>query len=254
MWMVYKVKKEKSPITIVAEMVDKNYAYVLNFINNHPEFGIVKDENNKYVMDESQQKSLCIAIQKHEIEREHKQVEREKKKIEQEKKRIEREKKREKNKAKKEKVRKMTEQENKEWDELYEYVRTMVMGYDGKQYLEPYIVLRLKGIVDGKIFANNNHKNKAHYSYTVVLNTFKYCMPDIQRAVNRITFKDTCGKFNYIMRIVENNINTVYMRMKNAEKVKEETDRISASRTVHKRVEYKPKKTVKQSDMFADLW
>ena len=79
-------------------------------------------------------------------------------------------------------------------------------------------------------------------------------MPDIQRAVNRIAFKDTCGKFNYIMRIVENNINTVYMRMKNAEKVKEETDRISASRTVHKRVEYKPKKTVKQSDMFADLW
>ena len=44
--MVYKVKKEKSPITIVAEMVDKNYAYVLNFINNHPEFGIVKDKNN----------------------------------------------------------------------------------------------------------------------------------------------------------------------------------------------------------------
>ena len=102
--MVYKVKKEKSPITIVAEMVDKNYAYVLNFINNHPEFGIVKDENNKYVMDESQQNSLCIAIQKHEIEREQKRIEREKKKLEQEKKRAEREKKKE----KKEKVRKMT--------------------------------------------------------------------------------------------------------------------------------------------------
>ena len=78
--MVYKVKKEKSPITIVAEMVDKNYAYVLNFINNHPEFGIVKDENNKYVMNESQQNSLCIAIQKHEIEREQKRKRKKRKK------------------------------------------------------------------------------------------------------------------------------------------------------------------------------
>lgn len=149
---------------------------------------------------------------------------------------------------------KMTEQELADWDELYEYVRSKVMGYDKNQSLTPYIVLRLKGLVDGKAVANKKIKDKAHYSYKVILNTFKYSMPDIGRAVERIAFKDESAKFNYIMRIVENNINTVYIRMKNVEKVKEEADRISASRTVRKRVEYKPKKTVKQSDMFADLW
>lgn len=251
--MVYKVKKEKSPVTIVAEMVGKNYAYVLNFINNHPEFGIVKDENNKYVMNELQQKSLCVAIQKHELEREKKQVEREKKKIEQEKQRIEREKKREKNKAKKEKVRKMTKQENKEWNELYEYVRTKVMGYEGKQYLEPYIVLRLKGLAEGKAMANRKQKGNACYSYLLILNTFKYCMPDIQRAVGRIAFKDTCSKFNYIMRIVENNINTVYIRMKNAEKAKEEAQESDVSYAANYVNMFKAKKT-NSTKKLDDLW
>ena len=242
--MVYKVKKEKSPITIVAEMVDKNYAYVLNFINNHPELGIVKDENNKYVMDDSQQNSLCIAIQKHEIEREHKRIE-----LEQEKKRAEREKKKE----KKEKVRKMTKQENEEWDALYEYVRTRVMGYDCKQHLEPYIVLRLKGLAEGKTVANRKTKANACYSYLLILNTFKYCMPDIQRAVSRIAFKDTCGKFNYIMRIVENNINTVYIRMKNAEKAKEEAQESDVSYAANYVNMFKAKKTNSTKNL-DDLW
>lgn len=149
---------------------------------------------------------------------------------------------------------KMTEQELADWDELYEYVRSKVMGYDKNQSLEPYIVLRLKGLADGKTIANKKIKDKAHYSYKLILNTFKYCMPDIQRAVGRIAFKDTCGKFNYIMRIVENNINTVYMRMKNVEKAKEEAIKTSAIESAYKDVQYKPKKQTVKTDRFSDLW
>lgn len=149
---------------------------------------------------------------------------------------------------------KMTEQELADWDELYEYVRSKVMGYDKNQSLEPYIVLRLKGFADGKTIANKKIKDKAHYSYKLILNTFKYCMPDIQRAVGRIAFKDTCGKFNYVMRIVENNINTVYIRMKNVEKAKEEAIRTSAVESVYKEVQYKPKKQTVKADKFSDLW
>lgn len=148
---------------------------------------------------------------------------------------------------------KMTEQELADWDELYEYVRTKVMGYDKNQSLEPYIVLRLKGLVDGKTIANNKHKNKAHYSYKLILNTFKYCMPDIQRAVGRIAFKDTCGKFNYIMRIVENNINTVYMRMKNIEKAKEEAKESDVSYAANYVNMFKAKKT-NSTKKLDDLW
>lgn len=148
---------------------------------------------------------------------------------------------------------KMTEQELADWDELYEYVRTKVMGYDKNQSLEPYIVLRLKGLVDGKTIANNKHKNKAHYSYKLILLTFKYCNSSIQRAVGRIVFKDTCGKFNYIMRIVENNINTVYMRMKNAEKAKEEAVKSDVSYAANYVNMFKAKKT-NNTKKLDDLW
>lgn len=148
---------------------------------------------------------------------------------------------------------KMTEQELADWDELYEYVRSKIMGYDKNQSLEPYIVLRLKGLVDGKTIANNKHKDKAHYSYKLILNTFKYCMPDIQRAVGRIAFKDTCGKFNYIMRIVENNINTVYIRMKNAEKAKEEAQESDVSYAANYVNMFKAKKT-NSTKKLDDLW
>lgn len=148
---------------------------------------------------------------------------------------------------------KMTEQELADWDELYEYVRSKVMGYDKNQSLEPYIVLRLKGLADGKTIANKKIKDKAHYSYKLILNTFKYCMPDIQRAVGRIAFKDTCGKFNYIMRIVENNINTVYMRMKNVEKVKEEAVKSDVSYAANYVNMFKAKKT-NNTKKLDDLW
>lgn len=148
---------------------------------------------------------------------------------------------------------KMTEQELADWDELYEYVRSKVMGYDKNQSLEPYIVLRLKGLADGKTIANKKIKDKAHYSYKLILNTFKYCMPDIQRAVGRIAFKDTCGKFNYIMRIVENNINTVYMRMKNVEKAKAEAQESDVSYAANYVNMFKAKKT-NSTKKLDDLW
>ena len=85
-------------------------------------------------------------------------------------------------------------------------------------------------------------------------NTFKYSMPDIGRAVERIAFKDESAKFNYVMRIVENNINTVYIRMKNVEKAKEEAIRTSAVESVYKEVQYKPKKQTVKADKFSDLW
>lgn len=153
----------------------------------------------------------------------------------------------------KEKVRKMTKQEKEEWDALYEYVRTRVMGYDGKQKLEPYIVLRLKGLAEGKAVANRKTKATACYSYLLILNTFKYCMPDIQRAVSRISFKDTCGKFNYIMRIVENNINTVYIRMKDAEKAKAEAQESDVSYAANYVNMFKAKKT-NSTKKLDDLW
>ena len=44
----------------------------------------------------------------------------------------------------------MTQQDNIEWDALYQYVRHNVLGYDDNQSLSRSMVLRLKGLLNNK--------------------------------------------------------------------------------------------------------
>ena len=46
----------------------------------------------------------------------------------------------------------MSKQEKADWDELYEYVRTEVMGYDQNQSLSSEMVLRLKGLLSNNLW------------------------------------------------------------------------------------------------------
>lgn len=147
----------------------------------------------------------------------------------------------------------MSKQEQEKWDALYSFVRTKVLGYDENQALSTNMVLRLKGMLSGKFMENNALQDKANYSYDVVLNTFKYCMPDIQRALNTVSFENENHKFNYIMRIVDGNLNTVYMRMKQREKVEEESKKSDLSYAADYVNMFKAKKTNNNSKL-DDLW
>ena len=147
---------------------------------------------------------------------------------------------------------KMTKEEKKAWDELYTYVRKNVMGYDDNQALSSTMVLRLKGLMTNKFMENGNITSTANYSYDTILNTFKYSSLDINRALRTNNFKDEMHKFNYILKIVEKNINTVYMRMKNAEKAKEEAKNTIIEAPTHTGAEFKPRE--KKNDKFTNLW
>ena len=149
--------------------------------------------------------------------------------------------------------RKMTEQEKIAWDDTYEYMKKL-LGYDENQMLPRSLILRLRGLVNGQFIANNKARENANYSFQTLLTTLKYSSPDIKYALNNVRFHDESHKINYIMRIVENNINTVYMRMKNVEHQKAEAVKIASSETVTKDVEYRPKKKVEKKDRFANLW
>lgn len=146
---------------------------------------------------------------------------------------------------------KMTDQDKQDWEALYFYVKNL-MNYDENQSLSKAMVLRLKGLLSNKFMENNNIKSTANYSYQTILNTFKFCCPDIQKALKNNSFKDEQHKFNYILKIVEKNINNVYMRMKNAEKAKEEAKNVTIETYNHVGAEYKPKE--KKKDKFSDLW
>lgn len=151
------------------------------------------------------------------------------------------------------KQKKMTAQDKIEWDELYEYVKLKVMDYDKKQKLSDNMIYRLKGLRYGKVLQNNKVPDKADYSYGLILITFKYCSQDIQNALRRISFDNEESKFAYVSKIVEGNLNTVYMRLKNSEKSKERTEATDMVVATHEGAKYQ-KKSGKSSGKFDDLW
>ncbi len=145
----------------------------------------------------------------------------------------------------------MTEKELRDWESLYYYVKNL-LGYDENQALSSTMVLRLKGLLTNKFIENNSIESTANYSYETILNTFKYCSVEIQKALRTNNFRDEQHKFNYILKIVEKNINTVYVKMKNAEKAKEEAKNMTVELLPHTGAEFKPKE--KKTDKFSDLW
>ena len=145
----------------------------------------------------------------------------------------------------------MSAKEKKDWESLYYYVKD-ILGYDENQALSNTMVLRLKGLLTNKFIENKNIESTANYSYETILNTFKFCHPSIQKALRTNNFKDENHKFNYILKIVEKDINTVYMKMKNIEKAKEEAKGTIIEVPTHIGAEFKPRE--KKKDKFTDLW
>ena len=118
----------------------------------------------------------------------------------------------------------MTDIEKQDFETLYKYVKK-ILGYDDDMALSKFMVLRLKGLSEGKFHANKKIKSTANYDYKTIYLTFVYCKMDIQKALQTKTFQNEQNKFNYIMAIVENNINDVVIKLKNAKKSKEVAQR-----------------------------
>lgn len=147
---------------------------------------------------------------------------------------------------------KMTEKEKQDWESLYFYVKNL-LGYDENQALSSTMVLRLKGLLTNKFMENGNIKDGANYSYEVILNTFKFCKLDIEKALRTGNFKDEMHRFNYVLKIVEKNINTVYMKMKGAKKAKEEIETVDVSHTANYVNTFKSKEQ-KKNNKLEELW
>lgn len=148
---------------------------------------------------------------------------------------------------------KMSEKDKQDWESLYYYVKSL-LGYDENQALSSTMVLRLKGLLTNKFIENNNIEATANYSYDVILATFKYCSPDIQRALRTNNFKDEMHRYNYILKIVEKNINTVYMKMKNIQKAKEEAKNTTVEVINHTGADYQRKTKETNNKLLNDLW
>ena len=123
---------------------------------------------------------------------------------------------------------KMSEEEKKQWDELYSYVKEL-MGYDCKTSLSRTEVLKLKGLTRGQFIANNNQQELAEYSFYEILVTFKICKFDIIRGFRSNSFKTNGHKFNYMIKIVEGNLSTVRERLKQREQAEQKIESVEVT-------------------------
>ena len=115
---------------------------------------------------------------------------------------------------------KITDKEKQDFDKLYHYVKK-ILGYNEDMVLPKFMVMRLKGLQTGKFYANNKTKTMANYDYNTIYLTFVYSKDKIQQALQTKKFDNEQNKFNYIMAIVQNNINEVVIRLKNAKKAEQ---------------------------------
>lgn len=112
--------------------------------------------------------------------------------------------------------------DTEQWVELCEYVKKDILEYDDNMKFPQYLALKLQGIKRGNHIANNNHAINANYDNYTILCTFKLCKKKIVSYLhnNETKIKDENHKINLIMKIVEPEINDVYLRIQRAEKTK----------------------------------
>ena len=149
---------------------------------------------------------------------------------------------------------KMTKEERESFDELYRYVKKDIFEYDDTQKLPKYMILRLKGLKEGKFIANNKIKAMADYDYKHILYTFKINKMKIKQIIKSDSFKNEQHKFNTIMIIVEREINDVVERLRRSEKSKEKIEKIDLANVTHEGADYKNKSNKKINNNLKELW
>lgn len=121
--------------------------------------------------------------------------------------------------------------ENSDWDKVYKYFQKDILGLSDGAQLSPHATERLLGLRVGryKPNASNTRVLKSGYSFATILYTMKYSKRSIDRALNTVEFKDDQHRVDYLMKIIQNNINFIQTRMdklaeqeKRAEKLKKE--------------------------------
>lgn len=136
----------------------------------------------------------------------------------------------------------MTDKELKELDELYEYIRTEIMGYTKNVPLPNYFVLRLKGLSKARFISDIKDANSyTFYTFLEILYTFKANKIQILNSLKTKQFKDENHKINYIMVIIEKDINNIKTNMIRKQKQLEEARKLNVDNQASSQAEYKRK-------------
>lgn len=125
---------------------------------------------------------------------------------------------------------KLTEEEKRYRDELSDYVRKEIFGYEQRGFATPNLFwVRVNGFLTGRTYGNLelSAENK-YYTYKDILATFKYCKPEIMRLYNRMSFKNEAHRINTTMKIIDENIVTVKQMMEKSEQQSKKMESIKS--------------------------
>ncbi|HDR7263604.1 hypothetical protein [Bacillus sp. CH_203] len=129
----------------------------------------------------------------------------------------------------------LRQQENSDWDDVYQYFRKEILGESGKERLKSHAVNRLLGLRVGQYIPNGKNTRilKRGYDFKTILTTLKVVKTKVKAYTSTATFKDSKHKIDSIMRFVTAEIDDVHSRMQKQqasneklmkEEVKEEFD------------------------------
>ena len=138
-------------------------------------------------------------------------------------------------------ARQKAEPKDKEWKELCGYVKKEILQYDDSMKFPKYLALRLQGLKKSQHIANNECEIQANYDDYTILCTFKLCKKRILDYLhdNETKIKNEQHKINLIMKFIEPEINDVYLRLRNAKRMRESIEGESFDNQSNDGAEYK---------------
>lgn len=153
---------------------------------------------------------------------------------------------------------KLTEEEKRQWKELFIYIEKEILDYDENQKLQKNAVLRLKGLATGKVIANNKTEDNGNYSPNILKVAFMINKNKIKDAIRHKDFDSEDGKLAYICAIVRGSLNSVYEHIQEAERAKKKTECVDTSIMDYIGKEYREQTvselTQKSPKKFEELW
>lgn len=112
---------------------------------------------------------------------------------------------------------------NKQWQDLYFYVKNNIFFYPEEFSFNSTQVLALKNLTNKKILTKGAKQRYDGYSYEEILYAFILLKPDILKAIEGKEFKNDNQKMVYIVKIVSSYINDILInrikRLENNDKI-----------------------------------
>lgn len=120
----------------------------------------------------------------------------------------------------------MKKQELEDFRKLCDYIKKEILNYGDDKSFPSFMAQRLKALSCGVYLLKGKESDyKTIYSYKVILVAFVMYKREIDEALFSQHFKNEQHKINYIMKIVERNMNNVVDMIKNRANSKEKLEK-----------------------------